>query len=58
MKLLFDTYNNEKQKELAAARNQAIIDFEVELAKRLQELADEKAAKDLALADRDRAGSG
>jgi hypothetical protein len=50
------TANTEKQKELAAARNQAIIDFEVELAKRLQELADEKSAKDLALADRDRAG--
>jgi len=50
------TANTEKQKELAKARAQAIVDFEVELAKRLQELAEEKAAKDLALADRDRAG--
>lgn len=50
------TANNEKQKELAAARNQALIDFEVELAKRLQELDDEKKAKDLEKADRERAG--
>ena len=50
------TNNTEKQKELSKAKAQAIIDFEIELIKRLDELDKEKAAKDLALADRDRAG--
>jgi hypothetical protein len=50
------TANTEKQKELAEQRNKELLDFEIELAKRLQQLDEEKAAKDLELADRDRAG--
>jgi hypothetical protein len=50
------TANNQKQKELAEQKNKELLDFEIELAKRLQQLDEEKAAKDLELADRDRAG--
>jgi len=46
--------NAEKQKELAEARGKAIQDFEVELAKRLAELDEEKKQKDAEKASQQR----